>query len=586
MSELIPDGLPNGRDVLNEGVGIGKDIQLGRSAFLKEKDVRCESEWKRIQAERGNIQWKVTMGLSSIDEQVDSVSGLWAWGKERGIEFDRCNHISSMLTGLPPDIRARAPRPTSFVMERPQDWSRIAQAAPMAPLYGDHHIGTPNSVYNVVNAIRAGAASIGIVSQYVWDYPYFSDDVAQLVETVKSIGIIAGKRDDGVTCESYQGDGIPGQFVDHVSEIGYLRFEQYVVEELCGANYCTGLGGLTSDVPSKLANWLALNDVLKANLETDHNVVSFIYGNTIEPTDDLDEIESNYALVAAEFIPFAVLERIHKTGCAYTANPITEGIRVPTLREIMNAFLVCSVALKKSREYEEGRLFDFSTVNGLRSTLVKESTRFFENMLEGLSDRGVDVNDPLQTLLAVRRLGAQRLEELFHPGKKDPVFPRGFVPYVPTDLIKMAMKTTDEAMERISFLRLRDTVKGMRIVTGSTDAHEYGLLTLNSALRQSRAEVIDGGLNLDAEEILDLALRAGTPYIALTTHNGLCLDYGKRLVETAKQRNQEIKVFMGGVLNGMVEGVTEPIDVSDWLTELGIYPCKVLDDLFKQIAGC
>ena len=98
------------------------------------------------------------------------------------------------------------------------------------------------------------------------------------------------------------------------------------------------------------------------------------------------------------------------------------------------------------------------------------------------------------------------------------------------------------------------------------------------------AQVVNGGLDLDAEEILDLALKAGTPYIALTTHNGLCLDYGKRLIEVAKTRNQEVKVFMGGILNGMVEGVTEPIDVSEWLIELGIHPCKRVDDLFEQMA--
>lgn len=585
VTELIPKGLPKGREVLQEGIKIGKTIELGRSAFLKEKNVRCESDWKRIQAEKGNIQWGPLLGLSTIDEQVKGVKRLWDWSKSRGLEFDRCNHICSMLSGLPRELRTKAPRPTSFVMENPEDWVLIAQSAPVAPYFDDFHIGTPNSVYNVINAIRAGAASVGVVSQYVWDYPYFSNDVAQLIETVKAIGIVASKREDGITCESYLGDGLPSQFVDHASEIGYMRLEQYVVEELCGANHCAGLGGLISDVPSKLATWLALNDILKANLKIDHNVVSYFSGNSLEPTGDIDSISSNYALVVAEFIPFAVLERINKTGCAYQARPITEGIRVPIVDEIIDVFSVCAVALKKSREYEYGRMFDFSRVTGLRSILVKEGDQFFKNILEGLSERGVDTNDPLQILLAVKRLGARRLEEMFHPGEKDSNYPRGFIPCVPTDLIRMATKTKDEVNKRISALQLGDVLKGKKIVTGSTDTHEYGLWVLNNVLSDSGAQVIDGGVALDAEEILALALEASTHYIAVATHNGLCLDYGKRLIEVAKQRNQDVKIFMGGLLNGMVEGVTEPIDVSDRLVQLGIYPCKEVDDLFKEIAG-
>ncbi len=525
------------------------------------------------------------MGLSTIDEQVEAIKHLWEWGKKAKVEFDRCNHISSMLNGIPREMRARAPRPTSFLMENPEDWTRIAQAAPIAPFFDDHHISSPNAVYNTTNAIRAGGASIGILSQFVWDYPYFDDDVAQLIATVKAIGIVASKREDGVTVESYLGDGIPGQLIDHVSAIGYMRLEQYIVEELCGANYCTGVGGLISDIPSKLATWLALHDVLKASLKTEHNVVSFIAGNTLETTKDVEDIESNYALVAAEFIPFAVLERINKTGCDYEARPITEGIRVPTVNEITDAYSVCAVALRKSREYEVGRMFDFAYITRLRSILVKESVRFFKNILAGLSERGVDINDPLQMFLAVRRLGAYKVEEMFHPGERNSMYPRGFTPFVPTDLIRMTMEMKEEVANRVSSLRLGDAVKVEKFVTGSTDTHEYGLLLVNNILSDFGAEVIDGGLALDAEEILDLALRAGAPYIAVATHNGLCLDYGKRLMEVVKQRKQEVKIFMGGVLNGIVEGVTEPIDVCDRLTELGIYPCKEVEDLFKNILG-
>ena len=84
---------------------------------------------------------------------------------------------------------------------------------------------------------------------------------------------------------------------------------------------------------------------------------------------------------------------------------------------------------------------------------------------------------------------------------------------------------------------------------------------------------------------MDLASEAAIPYIVISTHNGLCLDYSRHLMGLVKQRNQKVKVFMGGRLDGIVEGGTEPIDVSDRLIELGISPCNDVCDLIKEIAA-
>ncbi len=583
MSELIPKGLPKGKELVQEGIKIGGTIELGRSPFLQERNVRCESDWKRMQAEKGNIQWGRILGLCSVDEQVEGLKYLWEWSKKVGLEFDRCDLIGSRVTGLPLDLRNKASRETSFTFEDPNDWVRIVQATPMAPCFLDHHIGSPNSVYNTVNALKAGATTVGTLCHVYYNYPYWHDDIAQVIETVKAIGIMASKRKDGIMLSSQTGDGLEAQFFDHASQIGFMRLQQYICEDLCGTNYSVGLGGnISGDIPTKWAIGLALNDILKANLKTDHNVWEYVNGNTLEATDD---IESNYALTVAEFIPFAILERKYKTGCAYHANPATEYMRVPTVEEITEVFSVCAVALKKAREYESGNLFDDSYINEIRSLLLNKGNQFFESVKKGLSEIGVDITDPLQILLATRRLGAARLEEMCHPGEKDSTYPGGFIPFMPTEPIRRAMKTKDDFVKKVYSEQFSDVVRDKKVVVGSTDIHTWGLFVVSGVLNDLGAKVVNGGTDLDAERVLDLAFKEGTPYIAISTNNGQCLDWSKHLMELAKQRNQHVKVFMGGRLNAILESATEPVDVSDQLVRLGISPCREVSDLIKGIAG-
>lgn len=577
MQELIPKDLPKGKALVREGINIGQTFQVGRSAFLRHRNVRCESDWKLMQAEKGVIQWNPLIGLSTLEEQIEAMKYLWEWGKSKGIEIDRCLQISNMLNGLPPDLRSNAPKSTSFLMESPEDFARIAQAAPIQPVSDDHTIGSPNSVNNTIDWLKAGCNDVGNLCQHIWDYPYFHDDVAQEIETVKALGIMASKRKDGAIVSGYTGDGLPSQLLDHVSEVGYMLLEKYVVEELCGAAYAASLGGIISHIPSKMATWLAFYDVLKS----DHSVLTFMQGNTLEPTEDL---VSNYGLVASEFIPFVLLERKYKTGIAYMANPVTECIRVPTVQEICDVYSVCLVALRKALEYEEANMFDDSHINELRAMLVDKGKQFFENTKKRLLQMGVDITDPLQMLLAVRRLGGRKFEEMFHPGERDSSRPRGIVPFVPTDLLKKPMKDLDKYIERIRSVQLGDAVRDKKVILGSTDTHEYGIFVVNGVLSTFGARVIDGGVDLDAEQALDLAFKEGTPYIAISTHNGLCLDWGRRLIQVANQRNQHVKVFMGGRLNAILDGFTEPIDVSERLSDIGIIPCHEIIDLIIGIS--
>ena len=580
MSELIPKDLPDGKELVQEGVQIGNTFEAGKGAFRRYRQVNSDNQFKLKQIENGFINYRVELGLSTVQEQVEALKHLWDLGRKKGVEVNLVLSICSLLSGLPPELRSKAPKPTSFVFESLEDFIKIAEAAPTAMYVGDHMLCSPYSVSNTINCIKAGACTIGVVSQYVWDYPYFHDDVAQTMEVVKALGIMASKRKDGFVVGSYTGDGMPGQLLDNVSVAGYTLFEKYVVERLCGAAYSTSFGGLHGNVPVKMAIWLALHDVLSED-HPSHVPVTNMEGNTIDVTEDL---ETNYAIAIAEAIPYIILERKYRTGTSFTPKPITEAIRVPTLDEIIDIIAVCRVAERKALEYEKADMLDESYINKLRITIATNGKKFYDNMIEGLLEMGIDITDPLQMLLATRRLGGKRVEELFHPGEKDPSRPRGIVPYVATDLEIRARNELEQNIEIIRAEKLGDAIKGKKIVIGSADTHEYGLFVLGGVLRAFGAQVVDRGVDLDPEQVLDAAFEEDTPYIAISTHNGQCLHWGRRILEVAKKRNQNVKVAMGGTLNAMLPGNTEPVDVSDRLSELGIIPCHDVLDFSREVS--
>lgn len=578
MSELIPEDLPKGKELVEEGKKIGASLEIATSGYERERK-RDFFQWRIDEAKKGSINFFPQMGLSTVDEQVEATKKLYEEFQKRGIDINIMLVTSSTVNGLPPDLREKAPKGTSFILNELEDFKRIIQASPAMPLFGDNMVGTPNSVNNAKNILSAGGLAMGTLSQFTWDYPYWDDDVGQVVETVKALGIIASKYDIGSSIGSYVGDGTSSSFLDHASEVGYCLLEQYVVEELCGARYAISLGGLMSNIPAKMATWLAINDALRKG---EVPVIAHIEGNTIEPGEDC---AANYGLVLSDFMPYALIERKYKTGAIYTAKPVTEALQVPTLEEIIDVAAACAASLPRVNEIEEAGLFDDTEIIKLKNVLMDNGKKFFKNILKGLADDwGVNVKDPVQVLLAVRRLKGAKLEELYHPGKRDSSRYRGIVPYSMTDLIQMMDPFVEFSSETIRAEKLGDAIKDKKIVVGSADTHEFGLYVLDKVLNAFGAKVLNAGVDLDAEEVLDLASDEGTPFVAMSTHNGQCLDWGKRFVETAKSRNQEAKLFMGGVLNAILEGAAEPVDVKDKLSALGIVPCNDAVDIAKELA--
>lgn len=569
--------LPSGVELVEEGLALGATVAAGRCAFCRSRGVRSEVEWKRSRMAAGEVEWSMIMGLASFEDQIEGLRFLHEFGERTGVVIDRGLVIPNWVTGLPPRLRERAPKGTSFVLGGADQHVALAEAAPIMPCFNDWHIGSLAAVENTLAAIEAGGTYMGVLAQYVWTLPYVEDDVDVCAENVKAIAAVAQKWSDDVVVDSYLDDGMPAEFADNVSMIGYAMLERYVVQELCGARYATGFGQLISDIPTKIAIWLALHEVLDA----DHPPLSYIYGNTIDASDTV--VNGNYGISAVEIAAFTAVERRFRTGVAFLPNPITEKLRVPTVQEIADIHACARSAAAKGVELES--MMDFSSIEETRDLLVEQGRKFFGNAIDGLPAFGVDVRDPMQVLLGLRRLGARRLEHLFHPGVRDETLPNGIVPWSRTEFTRRAADLIAAEVDRIRAAGSADAVRGQRVIVGSSDTHAFGKFVVASVLRALGAEVIDAGVDRNPEDFVAL-LASPNDYtaLAISTHNGQCVRYAERLMDLLRQSSPRPAVFFGGKLNSIEEGDTEPRDATELLRRAGVVPCSSVEDLVARLA--
>lgn len=570
--------LPSGAALVEDGLELGAATETGTCRFCRDRGIRSEVEWKRSRMERGELEWSAIMGLASLEEQVEGLKYLEEVGNRHGFPIDRALCIPNWVTGLPGRLRERAPAGTSFVLGGREDHVAVAEAASIMPCFNDFHIGSPAAVANTRAAIESGGSYTGVLSQFVWDLPYIESDVEVVAENVKAIGLVAAKWDDDVVVDSYLDDGFCAEFADNISVIGYAMLERYVVETLCGARYATGFGQLLTDIPTKLAVWLALAEVLKS----DHPALSYLYGNTIDASETY--LNGNYGIAASEYLIFAAAERRYRTGVAFLPNPITEKVRVPTVEEIADIHATAHVAA--GRAGRVGGLLDFTRVEQDRDILVAEGTRFFDNVIAGLPGWGVDVRDPLQVMLGLRRIGARRLEDLYHPLPRDPDRPNGIAAFSPTEFTRRAVEMVAAEVSRIREHGHAPAVEGRRFVVGSADTHVYGKFVLTGVLEELGGEIVDAGVGRDPEEFVEvLADQPQGTVLAVSLHNGQGIPYSQRLMELVRASGLGSRVFVGGRLNAIFPGESAPRDATPELRHTGIVPCASVTELAESLAG-
>ncbi|MGN6216403.1 MAG: cobalamin B12-binding domain-containing protein [Solirubrobacterales bacterium] len=581
LSALLPPDLPDGREAVEEGKGIAKGIERQRSLFCEEKGVGSEREWRERGRKEGFSCTCMNIGLATWADTREALGLIYEDALSRGVRPpDRFNLIAERRMGLPKDKRADAPQETGPVMMTEQDWWELAHTAPIQPEAADNSIGGPGSLENAVDALQAGITTIGVLSQYSWRWPYWDDDVSQTMAVLKAAGLLAAFKDEGVVFDSYLEDGYPGVFHDYANYIGWAMVERYISEELIGAAYSPSWGGLTQNPVVKSAVTLALH---AAN--PDQVPFSFIQGDTIGNTPDFD---ANMAVLNTDVLFMKMVDSRYRLGSAPVAVPVTETERIPTWQEVATVQTI-------SRRLEDyvplvDPIVDWTKIEAMRDELVRGGRAFFEAVTTGLASAGIDVRDPAQLLLVLKRLGSARCEELFGAGEPDPEFPRGRRPVLQTDLVRSTMEERERLLAELQKRGEEEAIRELKVLVTSTDVHEFAEFLLTSSLAAAGTEVIDFGINRDPEDIVKAVIETDADAVVITTHNGVARSFGRRLMEALGGAGVgSVPVFMGGVLNEDVDGSEIPIDVSADLNAGGIQTPgtidRLIDALIEQAGG-
>ncbi|HET7510814.1 MAG TPA: cobalamin-dependent protein [Solirubrobacterales bacterium] len=575
LSALLPPDLPDGREAVEEGKAMASGLERARSLYCEEKGVGSEREWRERARERGIPCTCMNIGLATWADTREALGLIYEDALSRGVQPpDRFNLIAERRMGLPKDKRAEAPQETGPVMMTEQDWWELTHTVPIQPEAADNSIGGPGSVENAVDALRAGVTTIGVLSQYSWRWPYWDDEITQTTATLQAAGLLAAFKDEGVVFDSYLEDGYPGVFHDYANYIGWAMVERYISEELIGAAYSPSWGGLTQNPMIKSAVTLALYAV-----NPDRVPLSYVQGDTIGNTTDFD---ANMAVLNTDVLFTKMTDLRYRLGAAPIAVPVTETERIPTWQEVATVQTI-------SRRLEDyvpmvEPVVDWAQIEALRDELVRGGKAFYEAAITGLSSAGIDVRDPAQLLLVLKRLGSTRCEELFGAGRPDPEFPRGRQPVLQTDLVRSTMEERERLLAELQQRGEEEPIRGMKVLVTSTDVHEFAEFLLTSSLAAAGTEVIDFGINRDPEDIVKAVIETDADAVVITTHNGVARSFGRRLMEELRSAGVDsLPVFMGGVLNEDVDGSEIPIDVSADLNSNGIETPGTIDRLIDAL---
>ena len=574
IGTLLPRDLPDGRELLEEGRRVGDGLTVGVSLLCEQHGVRSEVAYRQKMLDSGRIMTCMNIGLQTWSETARALECIHAETERRGFRIDRYQLNLDRRMGLPPALWDQVAKETGPTLESAEDWRATSGTVPIQPHLGDMMIGSPMSLENARRALEAGVNYIGNMSQFSWKYPAWpGDDVQQVAETVKALGLMASKVDDDAMLHSYLDDGYGALFKDYCSYVGWALLERYIINDVIGARVAIAYGGLTHHPATKAAMILALEAIKPAGTFN-----PFYHGNTTAYSDDTD---ANFAVLSLDVL-YMMLAQLHsRSGTPALAVPVTESLRAPSWEEIVQAHTVARRIARDAERLMEA--VNWPHIEALRDQLIAGGRRFFENVLEGLTDLGVDIEDPMALLLALRRLGGAEIENRFGIGELPRSSAELYQPVIPTDTFQDFLGRRDQV--RREFAAVHHPVsEGVRLVVGSTDIHEYAMLLVIDALQALGIDPILAGTSVDPDEFADLALEAGATAILVSTHNGMALTYAEQLLREMSLRRLAIPIAMGGTLNQDIEGGSTPVDVSDRLTELGVRVCTNVTDVLQLVA--
>lgn len=567
---LTAPRLRPGADLLAAGRAMAAAWQLGRCAFLDAEGVVSEAEYKRRAMDAGRIMQHAHIGFRSVERTIGAIGELHETAGREGIRIDRFGITLDWTMGYPPERRKGGARGTGIVLDGPEDFACLTNASPAACHFGDFMLGLPGALHNTQAALAAGATAIGNLGQYfTFRLPYWDDDVATTEATVTALGLIAAQPVE-ILVHSNLDDGFAGLFRDMRSAMGMVLIEQSIVEDLIGARAAFCFGHHFSDPLGRAAFHAALAQVSRGP-------GTMLFGNTVAYQ---GSPAANYASLASYLLADIVALGRNPTGHAINPVPVTENLRIPDTDEILDAQRFAARLAEHAPRHAE--MADTSRIDALAHTLLDGGRAFARRALAGLADRGVDCSDPAALMLAIRRMGAHRMEALFSDTAGTAVHADWA-----QELDVQASAWTAQQQD------VPGSVSRLKVALATTDVHEHGAYLVRSALSGLGVRVIDAGTSVDAEVFVDRAMAGGADVLAVSTYNGIGLRYVKALRLAMQARGISLPILIGGKLNEVSDDSNSglPVDVTEQIRATGAHPCRDLDEMLtvltrlKPVAG-
>ncbi|MBX2880747.1 MAG: hypothetical protein KTR32_12470 [Granulosicoccus sp.] len=572
---LFPEQqLPKFADIVQRGQSLARSVTVGDCSFLNHYDVASEAVYKRQRALERQIMIHSQIGFRDSGKTNRSYREIWQRAGDQGVRVDRYGICLDWSMGFREADRAHAQKGTGLILDSSEAFAELTSRAPVAPHFGDFVLGMPASVENTCAALRAGATSIGNLGQYfTFRLPGWHDEVGDTEATLRAIALIAAQPVE-VLIHSNLDDGFAALFTDLGCSLGAVKLEKYIIEDLMNASLSHCYGHSFSEPYKRLVFQLGLAKV-------SNTPGSMVYGNTVMYAGDGVQ---NYASLGSYLAIDAAAQQYKPTGHAINPVPITEASRIPDIDEIVDAAVFAGRVIEGAEDTLSALAIESAETDA--ATLVAAADRFKQSVLSGLSLIGIDVKNPFELLLALRRIGAKKLEEDFGPGKVDRNNRRGRIPVMQTSTIARLEEAAEKQVKQATIEQSQKIAgANLKICICTTDVHEYGKILLEETLSRFHVGVVDAGVHAEPEALAKLASSGEIDAIAISTYNGVAWDYLKQIQKELDARETTCPLIMGGKLNQIMPESTSslPVDVSDKLVSEGVLVCRSIDDLLNPL---
>ena len=99
-------------------------------------------------------------------------------------------------------------------------------------------------------------------------------------------------------------------------------------------------------------------------------------------------------------------------------------------------------------------------------------------------------------------------------------------------------------------------------------------------------QIVDGGISTDPNDLAEHAKARKADFIALSSYNGVALQFVADLVREMKSRNLDVPIFVGGKLNRVPDGsnTSLPVDVRSEISETGAIVCSSVEAMLDRLS--